>query len=1099
MAVNDPGLLPGNWLSHVNQGFESSSGWSWTAGNSNTTLALSSVKAFAGSQSMQMTATAAGTLSAASPSMLVGDNMSFVVSAYMYSTASGDSLTMAIKWLDGSGNQVAFDVSPVVSSIASTWTPVPFACAVPAGAVTFQAWARDASAVAGQSVYVDLVYVSASKTQVLVDWINPAIGQNATAGSAWTDITPWVRLDQPLNITRGRQDNISQVQPGNANFTIENNSGWFTPRKTGSPWKANLGRRIRVLRADETGNWWTRFDGQISEFNAQPSINGQENLVSVNCSDVLAFLNRQPDLSCWTVELCKSFQPDLQYILDEADNGPATQVSDSSGNNGPSLVPAVYTGIQYSPSEPSNLSAVVSGCSITYQGGTSPVEAATEPTTYNGAYALNTSPIQSPLPSAYFGGSCNGSSSNFAATGGSAQLNGALPFPLRATSGSAWTVLGWVTPDVTISNYQYIDYCMAAICLGNDRSTSTLHVGALPLKSGGGGYYYIQYYNSFLVRGQSITAQKNIQLSSWQYNEPIMVAMVCSGRTVTMYLSGNVYGTGPTTMTSATITLPNNLEFNYLSIGGMLGGGQGWLGNISNVCVYKSLAMNESTINYLGTIGAQGYFNDNIGTSASDAINRFTDIPPYWTGTFDDCSMVQDYYDISGQNVMSALQQLAGMAHAEYFVDASGKLNLQGRDRRMGALAPLVLPEGSYTADIQPRWTDQGLINYEVLGSAERTSGTTVIEQNDDSIAEFGLYPNGSVQSPVTAPYDVVGETVFARQTANPGTTRFEPSLSLSQINDAAAWEVNTMGRRGMTLAAVTLDVFSNTPGSSEYVAPSALYGREIGQLIQLSENLPWWPDEANASILYIEGVTESYSTTTGTVQFYASPSSEWLAWQPGSPISGQLDSTALIGIGLGAYPGEPELVHTPLPVTTFSNTMNLEDSGYNGFVGASDMRSLTSNLDLLVNPPIAFMQQNLTPQQFASGTASQIIWDTSTIDTAQGVGYYGTADYVVQLEGWYEVYLTFTLNHSTLGQVTCYIGHNQNGTVRVIAPSSIDHVGTSNLQTCLTTSAVLYCHAGDALSGWGLHDNGSAVGASTNNGGSTMSILYLGYGSARN
>src|SRR6516225_9640444 len=76
--------------------------------------------------------------------------------------------------------------------------------------------------------------------QVLVDWVNNPLGSGALAGNNWTDISTYVRLDQGINLSRGRQDNISAVQPGRCTFTVHNDDGRFTPGASGSPYSPGV-------------------------------------------------------------------------------------------------------------------------------------------------------------------------------------------------------------------------------------------------------------------------------------------------------------------------------------------------------------------------------------------------------------------------------------------------------------------------------------------------------------------------------------------------------------------------------------------------------------------------------------------------------------------------------------------------------------------------------------------------------------------------------------------------------------------------------------------------------------------------------------------
>lgn len=63
--------------------------------------------------------------------------------------------------------------------------------------------------------------------------------------TAWTDITAYVKA---VSITRGRDDTLSQVQPGTATITLINDDGRFSPAYTLSPLYPNVAlmRAIRI-------------------------------------------------------------------------------------------------------------------------------------------------------------------------------------------------------------------------------------------------------------------------------------------------------------------------------------------------------------------------------------------------------------------------------------------------------------------------------------------------------------------------------------------------------------------------------------------------------------------------------------------------------------------------------------------------------------------------------------------------------------------------------------------------------------------------------------------------------------------------------------
>ena len=70
-------------------------------------------------------------------------------------------------------------------------------------------------------------------------------------GGAWTDITPYARLADPITITRGRADEASAVDPGTCTVTLGNQDGRFSPRNPTGPYYGQIGRntplRVSVM------------------------------------------------------------------------------------------------------------------------------------------------------------------------------------------------------------------------------------------------------------------------------------------------------------------------------------------------------------------------------------------------------------------------------------------------------------------------------------------------------------------------------------------------------------------------------------------------------------------------------------------------------------------------------------------------------------------------------------------------------------------------------------------------------------------------------------------------------------------------------------
>lgn len=1086
-----PRVLVGNMLSVTDSDFESGSVGNWQ-NNWNASLASSSAYAFSGSKSLAMTAVVSGNAAVQSNAGFLGypaaAGTAYVFSANVRAASAGRTGQLQVNCYNAALTFLGTINGPTVQLIAGQWTPLTIAFSpLPSTALVYPVISASGLN-ASETVNIDLAYLAKSMFQVLVDWANSPIGSSSTAGAAFSDITAWTKLQDAVTLTRGRQDSISTVQPGRLTLKVDNSNGWFTPQKSTSPWYPGvlLGRRVQLNVADEAGAWHTRFDGQVAQIDLDPAITGQEATAAMTCSDALALLNRQPDLSSWTVQMTRALSPALQYVMDEPANSQGLQ--DSSGNNGPTLPLFTFAGTEYPLTFGVGFQGTVTGPTATYQSGNNPVEGAVEPTTSAGFFALTTSPVASPLSSVEFAATINATPTNLADTGCSAQFQGPLPFALKAAAGNAFTLLAWVWPNIAATNYQNINYATTIACLGNVRTGSTLSMGMLPGTSGSGTYEF-QLYNNFLLNQLTINAQSSIGITSPQGNGPVMVALVVNGTTATGYVGGNLFGVGETLKTSSTFSIPSGFVFNYLSIGGMLGGGLGWIGNISNVCVYES-ALTSTQLTTLSNYGAHGPMNSEMGANVSQ-LATFANLPSYWTGTLDNGLSADDYIDVTGSNVVSTMQAFTSVEHGLYFVDATGKLNVHDRSRRMGYGAPaLTLPAGSYNVGLQPKWTDQGLTNSEALQN-ER-GGLGIVATSQPSGAAYGAYANGNAQSPQTAPYYTWAGGVTYHRVDN-STSQLVQEYQNGNILDAASWDVNTLGTPGMKLASVTVDMLGNVAGHGEYVAPSALYALEIDQVIGLAQALPWWPDSPQVGELFIEGVSESYSTTGALITFYTSPAFQGRAWQPGSSAYGQLDVSARVGISesLSTFTDGPID-----PVPTYSTSMNAGGGG--GFVGAKDQRGLSVSLQQVSTPPLLFAQQGIFPQTLTSGVAAFVVWDTTTIDTMQGMGLYATGQYLVQLPGWYEVYFTGQFTGQNTNYRTIWIAHQQIGgsLCRKVAPASVRGTGAN----CgVTTSAVFWCNIGDGISAQMLQDSGANLTTSVANGGSHLSLRYLGNGAARN
>lgn len=83
-------------------------------------------------------------------------------------------------------------------------------------------------------------------------------------GQRWVDISGDVYQRDDIEITRGRSDEASRVDPGKCKLTINNRGGTYSPRNPTGPYYGQLGRNtpIRVRIGDPpTASWrWSTFD-----------------------------------------------------------------------------------------------------------------------------------------------------------------------------------------------------------------------------------------------------------------------------------------------------------------------------------------------------------------------------------------------------------------------------------------------------------------------------------------------------------------------------------------------------------------------------------------------------------------------------------------------------------------------------------------------------------------------------------------------------------------------------------------------------------------------------------------------------------------------
>jgi hypothetical protein len=139
---------------------------------------------------------------------------------------------------------------------------------------------------------------------------------------SWTDVSAYVEAagdGGPISITRGRSDELSEIQPSVLSLTLDNRDGRFTAGYTGGAYYPNvkLGRRIRVTETWSATTYY-RFDGYINEWpTVWPDGTHVKSTVTITASSRMSTLgNRRPLKSIIEQEYLLD-SPVLYYLLNE--------------------------------------------------------------------------------------------------------------------------------------------------------------------------------------------------------------------------------------------------------------------------------------------------------------------------------------------------------------------------------------------------------------------------------------------------------------------------------------------------------------------------------------------------------------------------------------------------------------------------------------------------------------------------------------------------------------------------------------------------------------------------------------------------------------
>jgi len=1177
-----PTALPNNLLSRQDSDGEAGGTYTWQPFANASQPALSTDFSVDGTNSTMWSTLSAGDSQIISGLYPVQGGKNYIMSGFLHSN-QGLIADMGIAWYDS--NQVLIaDVAQggVTSTVAGGWTPLNFATVAPQGAAFAAIVPTVFSASFGQSFYFDLAYLAQADTQVLIDWVLPTYVQGGGAGSLFMDVSAFVRMDVGINYTRGRQDAFSQVQPGSASFVLQNDQGSWTrmsnisiPAATGGV--VSLQQRVQINIADENGDWTTRFDGSISQIDYTYDATGNTSTAGIQVSDVLAALNRQDPLFCWTKEQVLADSPTWHWTLDDPGNTGGTGVAgagafgaaaETAGSNGPPmrLVDTDSTNVATIAWQDTSggVETLANAVRVNAPDGsefwTPGVNQPASP--IRGLDSNTVGPFTTPLGGIYLTPVTTAQSSQNQFIGNNGYyLQAELPQTLATNNPAvSYAFECWFTMDPYIGQHMSANYGpYIQLSLGSSRQKATLVSGVF--LNAGALKYEVANYNqppAFLglnwpsASAPAALSSASIPLPADTVRIPHHLVLNVLGKTgpglVQVYLDGVLLGQ---------VNLVQGQVFDTIAVGAAYGGAGAHFGGIQLVSVYPQ-ALAPQTILLHTQLGQYGMWEQTADDTLAQ-VSSYANLPAFWSNLSANHVglTLMEYMDITGTNALTAMQMIAQAEQGFVYTDSSGAVNFHTRDWRMGHGPPdLVLPPGSYSPDLNFAVIDQFMCNeMGVAGTATTgasgqqgaslSTNTGDVQQPTDAVnsaniqtgfintasqEQYGIYASNPVSSPVSLPL-----ITWSRAYAQLGI----PSLSFwpdPNLIDVAAWNSNSRSDPWLFPASLTIDLMTLDPTwtittldpqGNPVTVPlgvSFFYGLEIDDLIapDTTQVLPVpFPSDTGSTEWFIEGITETKTENSWTLQFYVSPAEAQRAWIPGDPVYGVLGETTRIGISQAdvstPQADGKDVSHDAGPPywpPVFSIGMNNPSGSGNFFVGAQDMRGINESLRLVLQPPMCIVSATSQTQSFGTGALANpaMNWDVIHVDTTGGMGLIpGYPNwYVCTVPGFYEISASLVWSLTTaqagytgMGWIAIAQGAAQAlgaglGTPlnigRYICPVGEQTRWNGNSMTPVSNAVHrVYLGIGDMVALCGEHNYTSSRGTSTGSVGSHMSIRFVG------
>lgn len=157
-----------------------------------------------------------------------------------------------------------------------------------------------------------------------------------TAG-AWTDVSTYLRVNEPISISPGRTSGFDDTAPQVISVTFDNSTGNFTPDNTSSAFATTLVEGMQICVQIDAELYAGKIRSHTPFFRSSLGSSAQ---MRVTFDDVLGELARN-GLEDIPASLVLAASPYWWWPLSEAAG--AIAASDQSGNNGPTLA-AISTG-----------------------------------------------------------------------------------------------------------------------------------------------------------------------------------------------------------------------------------------------------------------------------------------------------------------------------------------------------------------------------------------------------------------------------------------------------------------------------------------------------------------------------------------------------------------------------------------------------------------------------------------------------------------------------------------------------------------------------------------------------------------------------------